>query len=856
MSEDKYISFDAWWGGFSNIRMTYELAAAISVLTGRKLILPHRIYCLFLSRWQDKNTWFDMFDALDKDKFLENFDCVEYRDIPEYKKLESDEHYFHNVQSVAKVITFGDRDIKLGPQKAPDNKYVITFGDVEDEEDFKSFVGDRTVINLDVPDRFIHFPRNLFGHFYYHVYGKNPIIRNIIKEKVNNGIQYREEFFEKASVVKRRIGSYNAIHIRRGDFLQVRKEHSVKQTKDLLSDITNRIPRGKPLFIATDEKDKSVFSQLEKDYRLFFLDDFFKTGLKTHEALLIDQLICVNADIFLGSFLSTFSDYINIVRGQLGYKDYHREGTNFQRGLLKYERFPWQSESWSWDKIWDYHWKYEKANFNVGIFGSHNSAIAISRFGEVLEVVELERWLGIKNAAFYYQFPVENPNEVTRDIYEYFKEKYGAYLYDNCIHNSCEDNIKEFPAENYEHMPHHVAHVNNAIYQSPAKKSLNISFDGGSDEGHFNIYICENGNIKKIKQFDIDLAVSYQTVAHYLEPIRQEDNWWWGNLVYAGKVMGLSAYGTYREDLAIKFREFYKGQIVDNVNIAHERFQKIFKAQPHKRYSGQEAYDLAATNQAVFEEVFEDIILDLVKQYPYHQLQFSGGGALNVINNAKWDAFVTPNPDDRGLALGMLMSKIKPGVVVDSTYLGSEPYDNLPEHTEYSIDEFIDDIQDGKIIGLIQGRSEHGARALCNRSIIASPREGMKDILNSKVKKREYFRPFAPVCRKEDADKFFETGSYTRHMSHNVNVIDPDRKDIASIVHEDGTARLQTVTKDQNEFMYNVLTRMDERGITPVLINTSFNIMGKPILNRYADALWMRDNTGLDIVCTDNHRLL
>tara|TARA_B110000902_G_scaffold50491_1_gene57964 strand:- start:2337 stop:4901 length:2565 start_codon:yes stop_codon:yes gene_type:complete len=853
MTETKYISFDPWWGGFSNIRMTYELIGALSVITGRKIILPHRIYCLFLSEWQNKESWFDMFDALDKSKFKEHFDCVEYFDIPDYENLENDKQYFENISSIAKSITFGDQDTHLGPQNGPGNDYVLHCG-IEDQEEFEAFRDDRKPIDLDVEDKYIHFPRNLFGHFYYHVYGKTPILRNKIKEKVNKGIQYRNEFFDASQVIADKLGPFNAIHVRRGDFLSVRKDVAEAQTKNLFQDISERIPNDKPLFIATDEQDKSVFLPLKNRYNIFYLTDF-QHDTRDHAELLIDQIICAKADIFLGSFLSTFSDYSNIIRGQEGKEDFHREGTNFKREPLVYDRFPWEVEEYSWDKTWDFQWKYEKSFFNIGVYGSHNSSVALSHKGDVVEVVELERWVGKKNAAFYFHFPESNPDELLVEIHEYFKDKYGVYVYDNCMYNSCLTNINKIPALNYEWVSHHLAHVTNTIYQSPATKSLNISFDGGSDEGHFNIYVTENRIPTKIYSTKQDVCVPYASVGHYLSPIKQEDNWWWGNLTYAGKLMGLSAYGKVNPDDYSKMTEYFKLQQTDDVNIAHENFQRIFQVTPGDRFDEERSYDIAACTQKVFEDIFSEIITPYVEQHKGYQLQFSGGGALNVINNAKWNAFVSPNPDDRGLSLGMILHKIKPGGVINSKFIGPEMWDTYENYQPYPLDDLIYDLTTEKIIGLCQGRSEYGARALCNRTLLCSPRKGMKDKLNRDVKKRESFRPFAPVCRKEDAHIWFEHGEYTDYMSHNAtvhNVVD----DIASVIHEDYTARLQTVTSESNPFMYLLLTRMKELGHPPVLINTSFNLMGKPILNSWKEAFELRDGGGIHSITDGTNKIL
>jgi carbamoyltransferase len=853
MNHKKYISFDTWWGGFSNIRMTYELVGAISVITNRTIILPPKIYCLFLSEHHDKNTFFDWWDAFDLEAFKSQFDCVHYEDIPEYTALENDIQYFEGVDEIAKVITFQDDFKQWGVQREIKNSQVLVC-DIIDDADFKRFADDRDVINLELPDKFVHFPRNLFGHFYYHVYGNSPTQRNIIRDKVQNGVKYKSSFYTQSYKIKEEIGDYNSIHIRRNDFLSTRPEASNQQIDTLLDDISDRIPNDIPLFIATDERDKSLFDNLKSKYELYFLDDFYQ-NLEKHEALILDQIICSESNIFLGSKFSTFSDYINVLRGYTKKLDFHREGTNFKLPTLNYTNFPWENDGYGWEKIYDSYWKHEKSNFNLGFFGSHNSSIAISHKGNILEVIELERWVNVKNAAFYYHFPIDNPNKVAREIYEYFKKKYNAFYYDNVVWNSSETAHLEFPSDNYTHLPHHVAHVNNVMYHSTALKSLNISFDGGSDEGTFNIYLGEKfKSIEKIFQSPLDLAVCYQTTGHYLENIKQEDNWWWGNLVYAGKIMGLSSYGDFDEELAEKYREFYSGQIVDNVNIAHERFQKIFDLNPSIRVSGRLARDMAYTNQVIFEETFHNIVQPFIEKYNDRELQFSGGGALNIINNTKYDAFTSPNPDDRGLSIGLVASVIKP-YLVDSTYLGSEPYDELPPHELYSVDQVVDNLINNEILGLVQGRSECGARALGNRSIICLPKPGMKDKLNHEVKQRESYRPFAPIVRLEDADKYFEFGKNTRWMTHNAVVKKEYKDSLISIVHVDGTARLQTVTQEQNPFIYSILTKLKDRNVIPVILNTSFNINSKPILNKYSDAIWMRDNTGINKIITDKYIL-
>lgn len=471
--------------------------------------------------------------------------------------------------------------------------------------------------------------------------------------------------------------------------------------------------------------------------------------------------------------------------------------------------------------------------FDLGLFGSHNSAVAIAIDGIVKEVVELERWIGLKNAAFAFHFPIDNPKDVLHDILKYFKVKYNVDKYQTVAYNCDNDLHKTIECQSAIYVPHHTAHCANVLYQSPYNKALVVSFDGGSEEGFFKIFNAErNKDPELITSVGIDLCVTYAAVAHYCYPIKREDNWWWGNLVYAGKIMGLAGKGKVRHEYVPKFKSFYLGQSVDNVNTAHERFQKLdINFEPE---------DMAATSQYVFESIFNDIIGGYKSDLP---VCFAGGGAMNIINNSKHNAFVSPNPDDRGIALGCLLHILKPEYTLDSRYIGmpfqGEKY-NIKTPRELALL-----LSEEKIIGLVQGRSEHGARALGNRSILCLPKKGMKDKLNSLVKFREPFRPFSPLCRVEDKDKWFETSKFTEWMSHNAFVVNPN-ENIQDIIHFDNTARLQTITKDSNTYLYETLTELGKLGIEPIVINTSFNKQGKPILNTFEEANWMLNNTGLD----------
>ena len=174
---------------------------------------------------------------------------------------------------------------------------------------------------------------------------------------------------------------------------------------------------------------------------------------------------------------------------------------------------------------------------------------------------------------------------------------------------------------------------------------------------------------------------------------------------------------------------------------------------------------------------------------------------------------------------------------------------------QVTIAEVVDLLKDGKIIGVVNGDSEIGPRALGNRSIICDPSfENMKDTLNEKVKFREWYRPFAPVCLLGDSSEYFENVFESNYMSHAPKVREKYKTVLKSITHVDDTSRLQTVCEETgHEFFKNILVELKSRNEIPVILNTSFNIRGYPILTTIEDALYVLDNTELDYVLIEGY---
>jgi carbamoyltransferase len=512
----------------------------------------------------------------------------------------------------------------------------------------------------------------------------------------------------------------------------------------------------------------------------------------------------------------------------------------------------------------------------LSVYLSHNASMTISKNGKILEVLELERFINTKNGGGIYHTPANHPLQVIYLAKEYLMNRYNIIHFDLLLLNPNDLKyllLRFFPSEKQvldyfkstklKLIDHHRGHIACAFYQSNLQYSKGCSFDGGGNDGNFKIYECSKEfGIKEIDDFkDSNICFRYFEIGIGSKSIKQINSnlLHEESLVYPGKLMGLSSYGKVRNEWLPAFNEFYKGNTLSLDKL------KILKSTLNlpQECEGQIEYDLAATSQKVFEDKF-----DFYTQ-PYYENEdnfiLTGGGALNIINNQRLSknlsVFVPPNPHDGGLSLGFMLDYLKPKIPLDSTYLGPEVWDknSLAEYVEthngqpLKILELIEDILKGKIIGIVRGRSELGPRALGNRSIICHAAiPNMKDKLNKKVKNREHFRPFAPVCAEETAPKFFNINTSSRWMSFCPPVKHEHQRSLKSITHVDGTARLQTVNSSQNQFLYSLLDGLAHLDDYPVLLNTSFNIAGKPILNTYKDAIWMLENTELDGVVLED----
>lgn len=337
-----------------------------------------------------------------------------------------------------------------------------------------------------------------------------------------------------------------------------------------------------------------------------------------------------------------------------------------------------------------------------------------------------------------------------------------------------------------------------------------------------------------------------------------------GDPMEAGKVMGLAPYG----EPQIPSDSFF--EIANNCFQFKDTVPRQFRFDQRWPAREDEYKVLAASVQAALEDALLQLVQRLRSLSPSENLCYAGGVALNSVANERIiresgfkNVYIIPAADDSGPAIGAAyyglwgLTRHNSGRRLIHDACG-RPYssatlDQLGVKAVRSPDIISDAVEllcDGKILGWFDGRSELGPRALGQRSIVCDPRRSdAKEILNRRVKRREAFRPFAPVVLLEQAESWFEFGDTIPESPFMLRIckINPSKVDqVPAVVHVDGTGRLQTVTAEANGRFYELVRSFYEKTGVPILLNTSFNVMGQPIVETPADAIACLLNTGLD----------
>ena len=374
--------------------------------------------------------------------------------------------------------------------------------------------------------------------------------------------------------------------------------------------------------------------------------------------------------------------------------------------------------------------------------------------------------------------------------------------------------IKGIPRKSFSH---HYSHAAAGYYTSRFDDAVIVVIDAIGEYNTSTIWTGEGNEIKlKYKQnYPVSFGLFYSAFTQLIGLMPNQEEY---------IMMGMAAYGDWTK--------YYKR--VD------EYFPK-YNQQKYNFHKGitdwgwiteEDKFDIAAAVQVVYEQRLNEFMRMAHSITGKDNLVFMGGCALNSsANTLLWnifkDVWIMPNPGDAGSSLGAAAALYGKHIEWKSPYLG---YDL---GGEYPVQQIVDGILKDGIVAVATGKAEYGPRALGNRSILADPRDPLiKDKVNL-IKQRELFRPFAPVVMAEHASKWFDMNFESPYMQYTVKCLQPDK--IPSVVHADGTSRVQTVTKEQHRGLYRVLNKFYLQTGVPILLNTSLNIKGQPLLNDEKD---------------------
>jgi len=528
---------------------------------------------------------------------------------------------------------------------------------------------------------------------------------------------------------------------------------------------------------------------------------------------------------------------------------------------------------------------------SFAIYGGHDASVTFVDKNDRVRVVEIERYVKQRYAAFssvhdHRSFGITENKRIEFLDYLYNTisdpDKIETILFMGLVQEDRDLIEKFFPnVTTWKEMNHHVAHAYCGHFQSGFDKSIIFSIDGGGlDHGEMvttKAFLGEKEEVEELVDCKIDFGTSYMNIGQFISEIKKKHD---DSLAWAGKIMGLCAYGKVREEWVEPMIRYYNiiSKDTHRKRWSHEYVEPLKEMLPNVNFvqdclKGQDSYDLAATSQFVFEKLLREWIQPLVHDHKGRNVVLVGGCALNVLYNQELSEhifdktmnklYVPPNPNDCGLSLGFFLEHNPELRKRDFVYDGIELLDkeNLESHIskrnarEVTTSEIVDIIKRGEIVGMVYGDSEIGPRALGNRSIICDPSfDGMKDILNKKVKFREWYRPFAPVCMLNESNTYFHKVFESHYMSFAPKVKEEYHEKLKAITHVDETSRLQTVSKVNGHKVFaEILEELKSRNEIPVILNTSFNIRGFPILTTIEDALHVLDNTELDHVVIEGY---
>lgn len=521
----------------------------------------------------------------------------------------------------------------------------------------------------------------------------------------------------------------------------------------------------------------------------------------------------------------------------------------------------------------------------LGIHGGfslnqHDPAAALIVDGKLIACIEEERLYRIKNPRGH--LPIESIKAVLREG-QLNIEDIDLIGHPGETYLDAPSRISDYLRHHFGYSPkliminHQLAHLASAFFHSGYEESMCLSYDAVGDTVSAALARASKiSGIKILKTLDFGSSIGmfYSTMTSYLGFQPTEDEY---------KVMGLAPYGIVHDDLSsvisptsdgIKFDLSYVTERASTATPFEPFYSnKLVKLLGEPRHKGepitQRHRDIAAATQDAMEACSISLITQLHEMTKENNLCLAGGVALNCSANLKINKlpfikkfFVQPAASDRGLALGCALQLAfdegeRPEKLDHVFYGPTYSLDNLKEAINLTGIKFTeidnpaetaaDLISKGNIIGWYQGRSEFGPRALGHRSILANPMvANMKNQINSRIKFREEFRPFAPSVTEDASQNIFSMNAPSPYMTIAFDVREKWKDKLPSVTHINGTARVQTINASVDPVYYNLINETGKLTGAPVVLNTSFNIKGQPIVEKPIEALSTFAGTGMD----------
>ena len=478
-------------------------------------------------------------------------------------------------------------------------------------------------------------------------------------------------------------------------------------------------------------------------------------------------------------------------------------------------------------------------------------------------------------------------------IFNFFKRR-NILKRNNLEYKKTDSLIKKLGDKNTKiiYLDHHLSHLSYSYYTSPFESSALLSVDGVGEWETTSLAYGDNKSIKKFSsiQYPHSLGMLYSAITAFLGFKPNEGEY---------KVMGLAPYGThvfYEKKFNELIKETQNGYELNmeyfeydwsDSHMFNEKLGQLFEIPnrlPDEPLTDKHK-NIAAALQYTYEKHFFKLLDTLYNTTKSENLCLSGGCAYNGTANGKIlektkfkNLYIPPAPSDAGSAIGCALHYLynkDVEVVTNLRFNNSVPFLG-PQYSNNEITEVLslfdkdvyyekklmeqivdivsDEIIDGNVVGWFQGRMEFGARALGNRSILANPRDPqMKSRLNRMIKKREGFRPFAPIVKEDKSNLYFNYEDTVPYMNQVVKVKDEFVEELPSITHVDNSARIQTLNKLQNRYVYGLLDKLESKNKFPIVINTSFNLKDQTMVLTPTDAIKTFLNCEMDTLVLGNY---